>query len=159
MPWRLSNMCYQAVYWEGKPQSDDCSYASARAGSHGTAPNKEGHVTQSWRMTEGSLEELLLKRERRNTGNGGREKKASTKIKEEELCAGSLVWEAQREESFGAGEVVRRERESRRDVTRVLVEYSCSPEHFGPHYIETFLQTIQKIIDKLKQVFYPHLEP
>ena len=76
---------------------------SARAGSHGTAPNKEGHVTQSWRMTEGSLEELLLKRERRNTGNGGREKKASTKIKEERAVCRELSVRAQRGKALVLG--------------------------------------------------------
>jgi len=51
-----------------------------------------------------------------------------------------------------------RERDGRREVTSVLVEHGCSPgEHFGPCYMKLSLQTIQKIIDKLKlkQVFYP----
>ena len=77
---------------------------SARAGPRGTAPrSKEGHVTQSWRMTEGSLEELLLKRERRNTGNGGREQKASTKIKEERAVCRELSVRAQRGKALVLG--------------------------------------------------------
>ena len=77
------------------------------------------------------------------------------KSRKKELCAGSLAWEHREGKlwCWGSGE---RER-GRRDVTRVLVEYSCSPgEHFGPHYMKLSLQTTQKIIDKLKQVFHPH---
>lgn len=102
---------------------------------------EEGHVTQSWHMTEGSLEEVLLKQKSRNTGNGGRGQKAWTKIKEESGVCRELSVSAQRRK---VREVVR-ERAGRREVKGVPGEYSCSPgEHFGPHYMKLSLQMIQK---------------
>ena len=49
------------------------------------------------------MEELLLKRERRNTGNGGREQKASTKIKEERAVCRELSVRAQRGKALVLG--------------------------------------------------------
>ena len=49
------------------------------------------------------MEELLLKRESRNTGNGGREQKPSTKIKEERAVCRELSVRAQRGKTLVLG--------------------------------------------------------
>ena len=80
-------------------------------------------------------------------------RKHEQKSRKKVLCAGSLVWAHKEGKCWGSGE-----RDGRREVTSVLVEHGCSPgEHFSPRYTKLSLQTIQKVIDKLKlkQVFYP----
>lgn len=70
-------MCYQAVTGSESHSQMTAAVPSAREDPVVRRPGtEEGHVTQSWHTTEGSLEEVLLKRESRNTGNGGREQKA-----------------------------------------------------------------------------------
>ena len=75
------------------------------------------------------MEEVLLKQESRNTGNGGREQKARTKIKEESGVCRELSVSAQRRK---AGEVVR-ERAGRRGSEGSLENTVAHQENTSAH--------------------------
>lgn len=57
---------------------------------------EEGYCTQSWHITNGSLEEVSLKRENGSVGNGGREEKAQEGsvpvLVLEEVARGGRSW-------------------------------------------------------------------
>lgn len=70
-------MCHQQSNRRGiKIQSDDYSYAKCKEKTAYYPRTEKGYLTQSWHTTNGFLEEVILKREKRSVGSGGREEKA-----------------------------------------------------------------------------------